>query len=424
MRGPARPAWQFQAEDGELQITLPPDIAALPERERYQVHARREASRLARARLYDLDPDSTEAAVRSGAAIFEELHKEAVAWAGDPLVVATLGIQAPAASGFVRWQGGIGCNDLGAAVVVCHWGPAPGGGVGWHGGACRYRRGSAAAARSRATDPAASRAEPTAILGLRRCTARAARRTLNTTFGASTAIQSTVSRRGWRRRHGTPMTIPATGKTRSDRRKYRDSRRAVGVSVPAVAGACVPSLRNRSLCHRRMFSCTSARAGASVPRPHATSPKPAAPAHSARARRRRPEAQCPAPTAAWVTTGATGDTHPSVPEGLAPSRIISASRSSGGALLSSPAIPSLSPRRRVCANTRRRREARSRSRRRLLFVLRLVMSCYGLRSSTPHVHGACVPIRVGARSGTTAIRKAQRLRLATEQAAPECKCTS
>ena len=40
--------------------------------------------------------------------------------------------------------------------------------------ACCYRRGSAAAARSRATDPAATRADPAAILGLRRCTARAA----------------------------------------------------------------------------------------------------------------------------------------------------------------------------------------------------------------------------------------------------------
>jgi hypothetical protein len=39
--------------------------------------------------------------------------------------------------------------------------------------ACCYRRGSAAAARSRATDPAATRAHPAAILGLRRCTARA-----------------------------------------------------------------------------------------------------------------------------------------------------------------------------------------------------------------------------------------------------------
>jgi hypothetical protein len=185
--------------------------------------------------------------------------------------------------------------------------------------ACRYRRGSADAARSRATDPAAIRAEPAAILGLRRCTARAARRTLNTTFGASAAIASTFSRLGWRRRHGTPMTIPATGKTRSYRRKNRDTRRAPGVSVTAVAGAGVPRLRNRSVCCW-MFSSTSARVGASVPRPHATSPKPAAPAHSASARCRRPAAQCPVPAAAWVTTGATRDTHPSVREGLPPSR--------------------------------------------------------------------------------------------------------
>ena len=41
----------------------------------------------------------------------------------------------------------------------------------------RYERGSADAARSRASDPAAARAEPAAVLGLRRCTARAARRT-------------------------------------------------------------------------------------------------------------------------------------------------------------------------------------------------------------------------------------------------------
>src|ERR1035438_2769355 len=92
--------------------------------------------------------------------------------------------------------------------------------------ACRYRRGSVDTARSRATDPAAIRAEPAAILGLRRCTARAARRTLNTTFGASLAIASAVSRRGWRRRHGTPMTIHATGETRPNQRKNRDTRRA------------------------------------------------------------------------------------------------------------------------------------------------------------------------------------------------------
>jgi hypothetical protein len=99
-----------------------------------------------------------------------------------------------------------------------------------------------------------------------RCVAQAARRTLYTASGASAAIASTVSRRGWRRRHGTPMTIPATEETSSDRRKYRDSRRAAGVAVPPGAGPCVPGLRNSSLCHRRMFSCTSAGVGASVPR--------------------------------------------------------------------------------------------------------------------------------------------------------------
>ena len=92
----------------------------------------------------------------------------------------------------------------------------------------RYRRGSADAARSRATDPATTRAQPAAIL------------------------------------------------------------------VPAETGASVPSLRDRSLGSRWRLSFTSATLGASVPRPHATSPKPAAPTHSARARRRRPmnDLQC------------------------------------------------------------------------------------------------------------------------------------
>ena len=66
--------------------------------------------------------------------------------------------------------------------------------------ACCYRSGSAAAARSRATDPAVTRAHPAAILGLRRCTAQATQGTWITAFGASTAIASTVSRRGQRRK--------------------------------------------------------------------------------------------------------------------------------------------------------------------------------------------------------------------------------
>src|ERR1035437_1003347 len=76
--------------------------------------------------------------------------------------------------------------------------------------ACCYRSGSADAARSRATDPAATRAHPAAILGLRRCTARATQGTWITAFGPSPAIASPVSRRGQRRPHHTPMTIPAT----------------------------------------------------------------------------------------------------------------------------------------------------------------------------------------------------------------------
>ena len=87
--------------------------------------------------------------------------------------------------------------------------------------ACCYRRGSADAARSRATDPATAKAAPAAVLGLRRCTARATRRTPNTAAGASLAIASTVSRRGWRRPDRTPMTIPTTEKATSYRAQPR-----------------------------------------------------------------------------------------------------------------------------------------------------------------------------------------------------------
>ena len=155
--------------------------------------------------------------------------------------------------------------------------------------ACCYRSGSAAAARSRATDPAMTRAHPAAILGLRRCTARATQGTWITAFGASTAIASTVSRRGQRRPHHTPRTIPATVeaslywgvsvalKKGADRARWRSRRRAAGVGVRAAAGAVVPGLRNTpSLCSRWMFCCMFCRAsagvGASVPRPQATSP--------------------------------------------------------------------------------------------------------------------------------------------------------
>jgi hypothetical protein len=130
MRSPAGsgPDWRFQAEDGTLDITLPPDVAALPERERFGAHARQEARRIATAELYDLDPGVTAAAVTLGAAIYDTHHQHAVTLAGDARVAATLGIRAPARSGFMRWQGGIGRNSLNAQTVACHWGPTLGGG--------------------------------------------------------------------------------------------------------------------------------------------------------------------------------------------------------------------------------------------------------------------------------------------------------
>ena len=76
-------------------------------------------------------------------------------------------------------------------------------------------------------------------------------------------------------------------------RPNHDRWRAVSACVSAAA-AFGFSLSNRSRCCRRILS-TSARAGASVPRPHATSPTPAALAHAARARSRRPGGPVPGP---------------------------------------------------------------------------------------------------------------------------------
>ena len=123
--------------------------------------------------------------------------------------------------------------------------------------------------------------------------------------------------------------------------------RAVRARVPAAAAFGFSS-GNRSRCCRRIGSA-SARVGASVPRPHATSANPAALAHAARARCRRPAAQCPAPAPACVTTGATQVTHSSGPEGRVQSSASMNAARRDGALLSSPAIPALSPGRRVRA---------------------------------------------------------------------------
>lgn len=127
LRRHAALAWEHQYHGDRWEITLPPDVAALPGHQRFRVQARQEASRLAGAQLYDLDPEISGRAVCLGAAIRRGRHEEAVAVAGHRGVAATLGIQPPAASGFVRWRDGIGYNGLGAPVVACHWGPATGG---------------------------------------------------------------------------------------------------------------------------------------------------------------------------------------------------------------------------------------------------------------------------------------------------------
>ena len=85
---------------------------------------------------------------------------------------------------------------------------------------------------------------------------------------------------------------------------------------------------------------------------HTQAPRHQPEPSSARPRRQGPPpppgAQCPAPTAAWVTTGATRGTHPSIPAGLTSSKMGKATRSTW-AQLSSRAIPALWPRRRVRA---------------------------------------------------------------------------
>jgi len=130
LRRYAARAWDHQHDGVRWDITLPPDVAGLPAHERFRVHARQEARRLAGAQLYDLDAEVTGRAASLGAAIRQGRHEEAVTLAGHPRVAATSGIDAPAASGFLRWRepGGIGYNLSGAPVVACHWGAVPGGG--------------------------------------------------------------------------------------------------------------------------------------------------------------------------------------------------------------------------------------------------------------------------------------------------------
>src|SRR5215469_8105104 len=124
LRRHAARAWEHQHDGARWEITLPPDLAGLPGHERFRAHARQEARRLAVARLYDLDAQITARAAGLGAAIRQGRHEQAVALAGHSRVAATMGIDPPAASGFLRWRdrGGIGYSPLGAPVLACHWG--------------------------------------------------------------------------------------------------------------------------------------------------------------------------------------------------------------------------------------------------------------------------------------------------------------
>jgi|HubBroStandDraft_1064217.scaffolds.fasta_scaffold62506_2 hypothetical protein len=121
-------AWAHQHDGARWEILLPPEVAVLPGHQRFRVHARQEASRLATAQLYDLDPDVTGQAVGLGAQISQHRDREPAARAGGPGAAGSPGTGPPAPSGFVRWRDGIGYNGLGAPVVACHWGPALGGG--------------------------------------------------------------------------------------------------------------------------------------------------------------------------------------------------------------------------------------------------------------------------------------------------------
>ncbi len=123
LRQRAALAWTFQYDGDRWEMTLPPDVAALPEHRRYRAPARQVARRLAVAQLYDLDPEITASAVCLGNAIHGSGHGEAIVRAGHPHIAATMGIQPPPDTGFVCWRDGIGCNALGAPVVACHWAP-------------------------------------------------------------------------------------------------------------------------------------------------------------------------------------------------------------------------------------------------------------------------------------------------------------
>ena len=220
------------------------------------------------------------------------------------------------------------------------------------GRACCYWRGSADAARSRASDPAADRARPAAILGLRCCTARAASQDIGhgAEGFAGDRVRCQLPRVAQARPHAEDDAEDDLCRDKGGQGVLRSLaevcvrpggqpappgggvRRACGAG-PCAAGCSLPSRPGSALRCRGPTPPARSRA-------LATRPGPAAGGLAA---------QCPAPTAAWVTTGAAADTHARVPEGLVPSRAKRTSSSCNRALLLSRAILALSPRRRGCA---------------------------------------------------------------------------
>jgi hypothetical protein len=125
-------------------------------------------------------------------------------------------------------------------------------------------------------------------------------------------------------RRSPALSAAADGAGPTARRRLPVSRNQGQTRRSAIAGGRVFASRRQPRCAELaqqvpFVPAGLSRLGASVPRPHVTSPEPAAHAHAARARCRRPAVQCPAPTAAWVRAGTATDTHSSVPEGLVPS---------------------------------------------------------------------------------------------------------
>ncbi len=120
LRRYAARAWDHEHDGVRWDITLPPDVAGLPRMSGSGCTPGKRPAGSRGAQLYDVDAEVTGRAAGLGAAIRRGRHEEAATLADYPRVAATSGIDAPAASGFLRWQdpGGIGCIPEPGPVVA------------------------------------------------------------------------------------------------------------------------------------------------------------------------------------------------------------------------------------------------------------------------------------------------------------------